>query len=106
MTVKAMTIKSPYAAPDSRRTRIRPLAPASAHRRPVMTWKDRAQAALGVPMETQNAIVIVEVPFSEARTREANSPRPAIRINWQLWQVIAPVIITVCAIAQLANCMR
>lgn len=104
--MKAMTIKSPYAAPDVRRARIRPLAPASAHRRPVMTWKDRAQVALGVPMETQNAIVIVEVPFSEARSKEATSTGKAIRINWQLWQVIAPVIIAVCAIAQLANCMR
>lgn len=100
------TVKSPYAAPEARRTRIRPLAPVSARRRPVTTWKDSAQAALGAQVETRTAIVITEVSANFARPGTAparNRPAPK---TWEWWQVIAPAIITVCAIAQLAQSIR
>jgi hypothetical protein len=71
-----------------------------------MTWKDRAQVALGVPMETQNAIVVVEVPFREARTDRKTRAASGITVHWEWWQVIAPAIITVCVIAQLVSSVR
>jgi hypothetical protein len=104
--VQVQTVKSQYAAPEARRTRIRPFAPASARRRPVTTWKDSAQAALGAQVETRTAFVIAEVSANVDRIESAPvRNRPTLRV-WEVWQVIAPVIIALCAIAQLAQSIR
>ena len=99
--MQAQTAKSPYTAPEAQRNGIRPFAPASARRRPVTTWKDSAQAALGAQVKSQTALIIVEVSDEAAPARNRATPK-----TWEWWQVIAPVIITLCSIAQLTLGIR
>jgi hypothetical protein len=72
----------------------------------VATWQAHAQAALGAKLETRTAIVITDVPAKASRLKTAPArSRTAPRV-WDWWQVIAPVAIALCAIAQLAQSVR
>lgn len=104
--MNALNTKQPYTAPDARRTRVRPVSPVRARRHPEGTWKDRAQAALAAPAGLRRELVTLEVTLEAVRDDIEQPVRARVKHDWQWWQIIAPAIITACAIAQLSHSVR